>query len=200
LQRERACARSLSVGCARHHVDTTDAPASADASTSPWLIEWPDCTLGTKWGQGQSIAWTHCRIYFSGAPTNILTIELMTSGTTGSMLSPGVGWTRLSMAPPIEARLMASQGQVAGALPSMIAPGQMLIDALDPQCAMEFVGGWMSTSAATLDFARLSLTSGLYAVCRSFAPHEYFDVGLTISAAASSIQPNGSPSDVASAL
>jgi hypothetical protein len=71
-------------------------------SANSFLLETTDCALvNTFKAGGAATPWTDGRIYWTGAPNNILTVELTTPGVSGSFVSPGAGWIRASVSVPV---------------------------------------------------------------------------------------------------
>jgi hypothetical protein len=62
-----------------------------------FILELADCRLdGSAMVAGASSSFTGCRAYY-GAETEVLTLQLVTEGTSGSFLEPGPGWLAMSV-------------------------------------------------------------------------------------------------------
>jgi hypothetical protein len=110
---------------------------SGPSGSGPFLLETTDCALVNNFMfDGAPTSWTDCRVYWSGQPTNIMTVELTVPATTGSFLAPGPGWVRASVHVPagsINGGLTPTT-QAAGALPTTVADDKIALDLTLPFC------------------------------------------------------------------
>jgi hypothetical protein len=128
-------------------------------SAESFLLETNDCALVNNFKvDGAATAWTDCRTYWSGAPSNMLTVELTTPATTGSFVAPASGWARASV--------HVSDGGVdddlaikpfpAGALPTSRAAGDVGLDI--PLTACGNVGAVTGTTRIMADVGDASVS------------------------------------------
>lgn len=98
----------------------------------PFLLETTDCALVNNFTvDGTATAHTDCRMYWSGMPSNMLTVELTIPNMTGSFLSPGAGWLRASVHVPV--------ADVSGELTSTMFPFDELPSTLtDTEIALDY--------------------------------------------------------------
>lgn len=67
-------------------------------SMESFLLETPECSLFNNFQvDGTATPWNDCRVYWSGSPDDVLTVELTTPGTMGSFLAPAPSWVRASV-------------------------------------------------------------------------------------------------------
>jgi hypothetical protein len=171
--------------------------SSCDESRDAWLIEWPDCTLASDATfLDRRLDFSGCRVYWS--PGDVVTVELMTPGTTGSFLAPGDGWLKMSLSGASEpdTRLTIVLAGTTG-IPGALEPDQVtfLTDIFGQ------IDGSMKLNAKSLDVSgkRFSLSVTLDDVVRHRgAQPDRFAGTIQISAAASpGSRTDGQPGDPA---
>lgn len=106
-------------------------------SSEPFLVETTDCALVNNFKVDNApTAWNDCRVYWSGSSTDILTVELTTSGTAGSFVAPAPSWIRASVQVPagdINA-MLHSIAHPPRSLPSSVAADQIALDLFVSGC------------------------------------------------------------------
>ena len=105
-------------------------------STTAFVLESGDCALVNNLTvDGGATGWNGCRVYFSGAPYNVLTVQFTTPGTMGSFVTPAPTWARASVHAPgeIDTRL-AAMLYTAGSLPTSLDATTMRLDLTLPFC------------------------------------------------------------------
>lgn len=99
-------------------------------SPAPFLIETTDCALVNNFTvNGAPSAWNDCRVYWSGAPDEMLTVELTTPGSSGSFLEPGA-WVRATAHVPggsLNGALTTVAYMPADVLPTSLAADQLAL-------------------------------------------------------------------------
>lgn len=95
--------------------------SSCDDDEGDALIEWDQdyCEISSNLTSNEGLQWTAVRARYSGGDSKILTVQLMTPGSSGNWILPGDGWITLSvqLESPISGTLKAVD---SGTLPTSL--------------------------------------------------------------------------------
>jgi hypothetical protein len=108
------------------------------STPKPFLIETTGCTLTNNLTfDGQPSSWNGCRVFWSGSPDDMLTVEATLSNTTGSFVNPAGGWIRATVHAPGGTFNGAPTSQPYAsqtALPTSLAADQLALSMLVATC------------------------------------------------------------------
>ena len=169
-------------------------------SNEPFLVDTADCALVNNFKVGgQATAWNDCRVYWAGSPTNMLTVELTTSGTMGSFLAPAQTWIRASVQVPagdVDATLH-SIAHPATALPTTLAADQIALDLFIAGCGNVGGNNLAPHTMADVGDRSASFSISLDGTCSEQTVMHPFTGGFIVSAAAKAgTMPTGDPATV----
>src|SRR5688500_5725877 len=100
-------------------------------STTAFVLDSGDCAVVNNLTvDGAPTAWNGCRVFFSGAPYNVLTVQLTTPGSMGSCTTPASTWARARVHAPgeIDAELTAMAYDAGRVLPTSLGATEMRLD------------------------------------------------------------------------
>jgi hypothetical protein len=140
----------------------------------PFVIETTDCSLVNNFMiGGQPSRWDRCRVYWSGSPESILTVELALPMTSGSFLIPGIGWIRASAYVPggaFNGELRSFQHDPQNTLPATLGVDQLALDMPIATCGNLGAIGLMVPTMADVGALSVSFSMDL-------PPHTCFRSG-----------------------
>ena len=137
-------------------------------STESFLIETTDCAVVNNFKvDGAATAWTDCRVYWSGASTSMLTVELTTPGTMGSFVMPATGWARANVYVPAGGvdGDHAIKPLAAGTLPSSRADDEIGLDIPIAACGNIGVVAGTANAMADVGDGSVSFSMSVNVMC-----------------------------------
>lgn len=156
-------------------------------SNEPFLVETTDCAVVNNFKvDGQATAWNDCRVYWAGSATDILTVELTTSGTTGSFVTPSPSWIRASVHVPagdINA-MLRSIAHPPRSLPSSVVADEIALDLFVAGCGNIGGNGLMIDTMADVGDRSASFSLSADGSCMEQTFSHTYTGGFIVSAAA----------------
>lgn len=156
-------------------------------SNEPFLVETTDCAVVNNFKvDGQATTWNDCRVYWAGSSTDVLTVELTTSGTTGSFLAPAPSWIRASVQVPAGDlnAMLHSIAHPPRSLPSSVAADQIALDLFVPSCGNIGGNGLMVDTMADVGDRSASFSLSVDGTCSEQTVSHAYTGGFIVSAAA----------------
>lgn len=150
---------------------------SSEDENQLFTMETNACQLtSTARVAGNDARWAGCRAQFSGSPYNVLTMQFLTPGTTGSFISPGPGWLTISVSgESAEYTSLAVDDSDGSVLPVSVDPHSVSVYYFDANARKVFARGSLQVGrntvytrlgtvvfSAVLDGVTLDVTNGAF--------------------------------------
>jgi hypothetical protein len=157
-------------------------------SDEPFVIETTDCALVNSFTfDGQSTQWNDCRVYWSGPPTKMLTVELTNPATSGSFVMPHATWIRASLHVPngeVQGSLRTTEHY--GTLPPSLGSDQLALDMRVATCGNLGTSGLSLNTTAEVGDLSASFTVQISTICYRSGGQTMLSGGFIVSASAAS--------------
>ena len=170
-------------------------------STEPFLVETTECALVNNLRfDNTPTSWTDCRVYWSGDPANILTVQLTIPGTMGSFVEPEPSWARASVHVPggaVSGELAPTPFSPGTALPTALPDGTIALDLSLPFCGnLGGGGGPPRDVTAEVGAGTASFSINLSGTCFRSGGQSTYSGGFIITAAAGDMPANRDPATI----
>lgn len=119
---------------------------------SSFVVELDQCQASSSGTVGGVNAnWVGCRAHFSGSPSNVLTMQFVTPGTTGSFIAPGPGWLTISVSvDSFEHTTLSIDNRDATVLPTNVSPTSAAVYYFDKNGRKSFASGSLRVGRNTV--------------------------------------------------
>jgi hypothetical protein len=152
-------------------------------STDSFIVETTDCAVVNNFMiDDQPTPWNDCRVYWGAPASDVLTVELTTSGTKGSFVAPDASWIRASVQAPVNG-MLTSATHASGSLPGEVAANMIAIDLPVGACGNIASSGVMIDTMADVGSNGASFSMGFDGTCSAAGTTVTFTGGFIVSAA-----------------
>jgi hypothetical protein len=153
-------------------------------STETFIVETMDCAVVNNFTiDDQPTQWNDCRISWGGSATEVLTVELTTSGTKGSFNAPDASWIRASVHAPVNGPLTSAPPPKATEIPSDVPEGTIAIDLPVGACGNIAASGISIDTMADIGSNGASFSIGFDGTCDAAGTPVMLTGGFIVSAA-----------------